>query len=232
MGMYVIEGADGSGKTTILRNVEKRLQAMFGIDQVVTCRFPGDTQLGLNIRQLLLHDQREMQTPLTPQAQAMFMLADMHLTTHTKIIPAVVKDKIVLCDRYFLSTFVYQFLSVKNYGTDEAARINQDSFFNVGGMFRFLMQPKYTFVIRAAKEIVEARLKERNKDFFENDWEVRWEIYNDLPNILSPRFKIEANIHFMEKENNCENDIEELSAQIANSIYMDCNPGRFTKATS
>lgn len=227
MGLYVFEGADGSGKTTILANVKHRLEAMMGIDSVVSVKYPGETELGAHIRTLLLHGQKDMDEPLTQQAQATLMLADMHLTNHLKVVPALKDEKIVLCDRYFLSTFVYQFLSIENYGIAKDSREQQDAFFRVGGMFRYLVQPKRTFVISAAKEVVSQRLQQRNVDFFESDWENRWEIYKNLPKLLSSRFQIEGNIHFIERENNNEIDLEEISAKIANSIYIDCNPGRF-----
>jgi dTMP kinase len=100
-----IEGPDGSGKTTQVERLAERLRAA-GRPVVVT-REPGGTRLGEQLREILLarHGGVEPTDALTDAF--LFEAARRHLVRQV-IQPALEDEAIVVCGRYFDSTFAYQ----------------------------------------------------------------------------------------------------------------------------
>jgi dTMP kinase len=97
------EGLDGSGKSTQLRKLAAWLEAE-GKSVVVT-RQPGGTRIGDRIRTLLLDSRTEN---LAARAELGLMFSDRAQAIAEVIQPALVQNKIVLCDRYTDSTEAYQ----------------------------------------------------------------------------------------------------------------------------
>ena len=99
----VIDGPDGSGKTTHLRLLAEHLGSG-GLD-VVTVRDPGGTDIGEAIRQILLspaHQQMTAHTELLLYTAARLQL------WHERIAPALQSGSCVLSDRWIYSTCAYQ----------------------------------------------------------------------------------------------------------------------------
>ncbi len=96
------EGIDGVGKSTQLDLLEKFLIAQ-GKEVVMTLE-PGGTELGQEIRHLLLHRKGDV----SPRAEALLYAADRAHHVATKIRPALAAGKVVLSDRYFDSSVAYQ----------------------------------------------------------------------------------------------------------------------------
>lgn len=96
------EGIDGVGKSTQLELLETWLIEL-GHDVVRTLE-PGGTDLGKEIRHLLLHSKGEV----SPRAEALLYAADRAHHVATKIQPSLVEGKTVLSDRYFDSSVAYQ----------------------------------------------------------------------------------------------------------------------------
>jgi len=98
-----IEGIEGSGKTTQLKNMVEFLQDN-GHDCVVT-REPGGTEIGEKIRAILLDPSSVSMDPVT---ELLLYLADriQHLKEFIK--PSLESGKTVLCDRYIDATLAYQ----------------------------------------------------------------------------------------------------------------------------
>lgn len=95
------DGIDGAGKSTQARILTQRLTAD-GVDAELVAD-PGTTPIGTAIRQILLHND----TPITPVAQMLlFSAARAELTQHIK--NRVAAGAIIVCDRWLLSTLVYQ----------------------------------------------------------------------------------------------------------------------------
>jgi len=96
------EGIDGVGKSTQIRLAEDYLRAR-GHD-VVTTFEPGGTDLGQEIRNLLLHRKGDV----APRSEALLYAADRAHHVATKIRPALASGKIVISDRYLDSSVAYQ----------------------------------------------------------------------------------------------------------------------------
>jgi dTMP kinase len=98
------EGSEGAGKTTQI-NLLKEYFINKGLE-VVTTRQPGGTELGQNIRKLIL-DPEQNDKP-SPLAELFLYMADRGHNVETIIKPALEQGKIVICDRYIDSTIAYQ----------------------------------------------------------------------------------------------------------------------------
>ncbi|SCX14638.1 dTMP kinase [Candidatus Aquiluna sp. UB-MaderosW2red] len=96
------EGIDGVGKSTQLDLLETWLKDL-GHDVVRTLE-PGGTELGKEIRHLLLHRKGDV----SPRAEALLYAADRAHHVATKIKPSLTQGKTVLSDRYFDSSVAYQ----------------------------------------------------------------------------------------------------------------------------
>jgi dTMP kinase len=96
------EGIDGVGKSTQLDLLEKHLQT--NGHTVVRTLEPGGTDLGQEIRHLLLHRKGEV----APRSEALLYAADRAHHVATLIRPALAAGKVVLSDRYFDSSVAYQ----------------------------------------------------------------------------------------------------------------------------
>ena len=95
------EGGDGAGKTTQLESLAEYLREL-GYE-VVTTREPGGTELGKNIRQLLLFG-----GDVSPKAEALLYAADRAHHIATRVRPALERGAVVLADRYLDSSVAYQ----------------------------------------------------------------------------------------------------------------------------
>ena len=104
-GLFIVlEGMEGSGKTTQIKIAEKLMRS-WGYE-VVTVREPGGTELGEQLRKLLLAAPLEVRP--TPVAEMMLLQASRSQLTDTVIKPALNEGYCVISDRYTLSTYAYQ----------------------------------------------------------------------------------------------------------------------------
>ena len=95
---FVIEGGDGSGKTTQINLLKKRYPgALF-------TREPGGTVASEAIRELFFEHTRD----LDPLAQLNLVYAARIQNVIDNIAPALRDGRAVFCDRYQLSTYAYQ----------------------------------------------------------------------------------------------------------------------------
>ena len=98
----VLEGPDRCGKSTQAKLLYNYLLEN-GFDVVLT-REPGGTPTAEKIRQILL----EPELDVRPVAELLLYEASRAQHTQEKIIPALQDGKIVLCERYTMSTCAYQ----------------------------------------------------------------------------------------------------------------------------
>lgn len=136
----VVEGMDGSGKTTALSFIKDYLVTKTGVPCTVT-REPGGTQLGDMLRALLLGKD----VPLCLEATALLMMAAREQHIAEVILPAVQRGDHVVSDRFYLSTLVYQ------NGSHWAAKAANAS-----------IRPDLTLFFRVSPETAQQRISKRD----------------------------------------------------------------------
>jgi dTMP kinase len=103
-GLFVtLEGIEGAGKSTHIAFIAELLKVA-GKDVVIT-REPGSTELGEQIRNILLM-QKDLAISGTAELLLMFAARAQHLDQVIR--PALNAGKTVLCDRFTDSTYAYQ----------------------------------------------------------------------------------------------------------------------------
>ncbi len=98
--LIVFEGIDGSGKTTLCREVFKVLVSQ-GKSCISTFE-PTNGKWGKLLRKSFSAKR------LNPKEELELFIKDRKEHVKELIIPSMVEGKIVLCDRYYLSTMAYQ----------------------------------------------------------------------------------------------------------------------------
>lgn len=96
-----LEGGEGAGKTTVVRLLEETLTERG--EDVLMVREPGSTQLGDEIRRLVLH-WRDM----TPWAEALLFAAQRAQLMAEVVRPALESGHFVITDRSLYSSLAYQ----------------------------------------------------------------------------------------------------------------------------
>lgn len=156
------EGIDGVGKSTQIRMAEAYLREQ-GRD-VVTTFEPGGTELGHEIRGLLLHRKGDV----APRSEALLYAADRAHHVATKVRPALAEGKVVISDRYLDSSVAYQGAGRKLSATE----VRGISMWAVDGLL-----PDVTFLLDLDASVARARrdqtgqepdrLEREKLDFFE-----------------------------------------------------------------
>jgi dTMP kinase len=103
-GIWItFEGIEGTGKTTQVERLARRLDAG-GVRTTLT-REPGGTELGQQLRSLLLRPDDE---PMHPMTELLLYTADRAQHLAEVILPALERGEVVLCDRFLDATLAYQ----------------------------------------------------------------------------------------------------------------------------
>jgi dTMP kinase len=97
----VLEGGDGSGKTTQARALYSALRHE-GYKVHLTAE-PSRSTAGRLIQRKILHGKKT-----SPEVEALLFAADRFLHLESEILPALADGKIVVCDRYVYASFAYQ----------------------------------------------------------------------------------------------------------------------------
>jgi dTMP kinase len=141
-GLFIVlEGPEGSGKTTQAALLEEWLVAR-GV-RVLRVREPGGTEAGEQIRAILLH-----RGHLPARAEVLLMEAARAVLVEEKIRPALAAGVLVLADRFALSSLAYQG-AARGVGTEAVRALND---FATAGIV-----PNLTIVLQVTPEVGEAR---------------------------------------------------------------------------
>lgn len=104
--LIVIEGGDGTGKSTQALMLKDRLSSM-GVE-VLHIREPGSTPLGERIRKILIGDSGEEALEIGPESEMLLYMACRAELFKTVIIPALRQGAKVILERSYFSTYAYQ----------------------------------------------------------------------------------------------------------------------------
>ncbi|MBU3602333.1 dTMP kinase [Polynucleobacter sp. AM-25C3] len=158
-GFFIsFEGIDGAGKSTHIESFAKLMKERYPSREVVMTREPGGTQLGEQLRALLLD------APMNLETEALLMFAARREHIAQVIEPALIAGKIVISDRFTDASFAYQ-------GGGRGLnleKLNDLEKWVQGRADGSLLQPNLTFLFDLPGAIAEARRsKVRAPDKFE-----------------------------------------------------------------
>lgn len=156
-GFFVaIDGPNGVGKTTLLEEIEKIIKSKNV--QLHKTKEPTNSILGKFIR--------EISEEINGDTLACLVSADRYEHLKNEIIPELKKGKIVITDRYILSSLILQVMD----GVKESFILNLNS---------KIIKPDLQLAIFAEEEIIQNRLKQRDKlTRFEKNNQSKKEINN------------------------------------------------------
>ena len=148
------EGIEGSGKSyqskKLYKNIKKR-----NIPVILT-REPGGTGSAEIIRKVILKDyfHPDSKEKFNKYTDTLLYLAARNEHVENKIRPAILKKKIIICDRFIDSTLAYQV-----YGKG----VNKNFVDNIHRYILRGIKPDLTFVLKVNLSKALARLKKRKK---------------------------------------------------------------------
>ena len=149
-GVFIaFEGGEGIGKSTQSQLLKEWLEQEG--EKVVLSREPGGSDLGIEIRKILLsHSTGE----ISPRAEALLYAADRAHHVYSVIRPALAQGEVVISDRYFDSSIAYQGAG-RVLEPGEVARISR---WATESLF-----PTLTIIIDLPPQIGLARLKSKDR---------------------------------------------------------------------
>lgn len=148
-GLFIVlEGLDGSGKTTQRGMIESYLRERYPL---IVTREPGGTHMAEAIRGVVLDDWEET---VSGRTEAMLIYAARHQHVENVIKPYLDKGYIILCDRFTASSYSYQSVG-RGIPMDEILSLEK---FAIGDF-----KPDLTFIFDIDPEIAAKRLAMRNE---------------------------------------------------------------------
>ncbi len=104
--LIVFEGFDNSGKTSLTKKLTKKIQKFYPNQKVLLTRQPYNKEISISFKRFLdLHQ--------SDQTDFYYFLLDRHLHFTKVLFPALNAGTIVVCDRFYYSSFVYQSFSLQ-----------------------------------------------------------------------------------------------------------------------
>ena len=172
------EGPDGSGKSTIIQKVYDYL--IENNYDVIKTREPGGSPIAEKIRNLILDTEN---TEMGYRTEALLYAASRAQHVEETILPALNENKIVLCDRFLISSLAYQGVG-RDLGIENVRNINK---FAINGVFPdfvlfFDVDPITTLKRKSSLDTAD-RLEKEGNNFHERVYNGYKEILNSEKNI-------------------------------------------------
>lgn len=172
------EGPDGSGKSTIIQKVYDYL--IENNYDVIKTREPGGSPIAEKIRNLI-HDTENIK--MGYRTEALLYAASRAQHVEETILPALNENKIVLCDRFLISSLAYQGVG-RGLGIENVRNINE---FAINGVFPdfvlfFDVDPITTLKRKSSLDTAD-RLEKEGNNFHERVYNGYKEILNSEKNI-------------------------------------------------
>lgn len=178
--LITFEGPEGSGKTTLIEAITKKL--VTAGEEPLLIREPGGTELGERIRNILLDPASE---GMFPETELLLMVASRAQLVRQKIAPALAAGMIVLCDRFADASVAYQGFG-RGLGEKAVGALNA---FALGGI-----EPDLTLLCLLPPEQGRARLRSRTLDRLDGETvEFHQRVYEAYQNMAvcgDLRFKV------------------------------------------
>lgn len=145
-GLFItFEGPDGSGKTTALQTVARRLQK-YTHKGITMTREPGGSPIAEKIREIILDPDH---TEMDARTEALLYAASRRQHLVEKVMPVLAEGDIILCDRFVDSSIVYQGFA-RGIGAEGIRSINA---FATEGVL-----PQLTLLLDVSAEVGMARI--------------------------------------------------------------------------
>ncbi len=103
MALIVFEGVEGSGKTTQVESTYHWIKSQLNDQEILITRQPGGTNLGGELRQMLLYGSN-----ILSRTELFLYAADRCQHVEEFLKPKLAQNAVILCDRYTDSTIAYQ----------------------------------------------------------------------------------------------------------------------------
>ncbi len=152
-GFFIVfEGIEGSGKSYQAKILYNKLKKK--IKNIILTREPGGTKGAEIIRKIILKDyfEKNKKIKFDKYTDTLLYLAARNEHIKNKIVPALKKNKIIICDRFIDSTIAYQVYGKKV----PITFIN-----NIHKQILQKIKPDVTFVLKVKKQSFIKRLKKR-----------------------------------------------------------------------
>jgi len=149
------EGIEGSGKSTQANLLREYLVSQG--QKVFLSREPGGPKISEQIRDILLDNDNKM---MTAETELLLYLAARNQHTSEWLLPALNRGEIVICDRYFDSTFAYQGIA-RNMNLVAVKQMNDFATYN--------LKPNLTFILDIPAELLIYRLLKKKLDRIESE---------------------------------------------------------------
>ena len=156
----VFEGVEGCGKSFQCKKLYNKLKK-FKRDVILT-REPGGTKSSELIRNLILKDyfNKKTKEKFDKYTDTLLYLAARNEHVKNKIRPALLKKKIVICDRFTDSTIAYQVYGKK---------VDKNFINNIHKKILNGIKPNLVFILKVSKSSAKKRLKKRKtKNRYDN----------------------------------------------------------------
>ncbi len=195
----VFEGIEGCGKSYQSKKLFKKLKKN-KIDTILT-REPGGTKSSELIRNLILKDYftKNSKEKFDKYTDTLLYLASRNEHVKNKIKPALLKKKVVICDRFTDSTIAYQVYGKK---------VDLNFINNIHKKILLGVKPNIVFILKVSKQSAIKRLKKRKiKNRYDNFAQT---FYTKAQNSFIKLSKNKKNYYVLESSfnnNNLENKI-------------------------
>lgn len=175
--LICFEGADNLGKSTQIEALYEFLKVKN--NKVIKTREPGGTNIGSRIREILLNSDE-----ILPSKTQLFLFeADRSYHFEKVLNPYLEKGYIILCDRFYLSTKVYQ---------HKLNNLNEDIVNNLNGYATDYLIPDLTFVFHGKPLTTELR-DEYERQVVNKNHELLNNYYIEYGKVLPNHILINAN---------------------------------------
>lgn len=151
-----LEGLDTSGKTTASRKLKKTIESIYDEEVIVVNEPSYHSEEALAIRNELLNN-----PDLTKEQQLELFIKQRLLVMNDIVIPALKAGKIVISERCFITSMVYQ--SDESFGMQRILDLNLEALEQFNG----LAIPSIVFLQENSHKVFLERSVERNLDVLE-----------------------------------------------------------------